>query len=77
MKRMSDDMIRSINAAVFFAADRHYDAPAMKPWQYVRMEYERVGMAQPRYVPDFASVGDAQIWMCLDGGYNARLREAV
>ena len=75
MKMMNMDTIRAINAGVFFSSRKDYKAPEVRPWQYVQMEYERVGMKPPARVPDFETVGDAQIWMCLDRAYNCRLRE--
>ena len=47
----------------------------LRPWQYVVMQYHRLGLAAPANIPDFTSVGDADIWMCLDMRYNRRLRE--
>ena len=50
----------------------------IRPWQYVQMEYERVGLTPPAYLPPFETVEDAQIWMCLDSRYNhALMRESV
>ncbi len=75
MKTMSSQTIASINSALFFMSGEPYERPEPRPWQYVRMEYERVGLVPPARTPDFDTVEDAQIWMCLDGQYNARLRE--
>ena len=47
----------------------------LRPWQYVVMAYHRVGLPAPVRIPDFASLEDADIWMCLDMRYNRRLRE--
>lgn len=49
--------------------------PALRPWQYVVMEYQRVGLPAPMEIPNFESFEDADIWMCLDMRYNRRLRE--
>ena len=67
--------IRKINQALSFAAAGKYEKPAIRPWQYLQMEYERVGMMPPIDAPTFKSLEDAQIWMCLDAEYNTRLRE--
>ena len=72
---MNDQIIHAINSALFFSSGEKYEKPEMRPWQYVQMEYERVGMMPPVVTPDFESLEDAQIWMCLDAEYNTRLRE--
>ena len=72
---MNAQMIRKINDALYFTAAGEYEKPELRPWQYVQMEYERVGMMPPAVLPHFGSVEDAQIWMCLDAAYNIRLRE--
>lgn len=74
-KAMNPDTIRVINNALLFTAKGAYEKPEMRPWQYVRMEYERVGLVPPAGLPDFRTVEDAEIWMCLDSRYNCRLRE--
>ena len=70
-KAMNMDTIRSINNALLFTAKGAYEKPEVRPWQYVRMEYERVGLVPPA----FRTVEDAEIWMCLDSRYNCRLRD--
>ena len=77
MKQMSASTIKAINEALYFTSNRKYEKPEIRPWQYVQMEYERVGLAAPAAMPRFASVEDAQIWMCLDSRYNTRLRESA
>lgn len=72
---MNAETIRKINETLYFTVNGEYEQPAIQPWQYVQMEYERVGMVPPANVPPFAQVEDAQIWMCLDAQYNIRLRE--
>lgn len=72
---MNEAMIRRINDTLFFLSAGEYQEPAVRPWQYVQMEYERVGMMPPAEIPSFSSVEEAQIWMCLDAEYNNRLRE--
>lgn len=74
-KAMNMDTIRSINNALLFTAKGAYEKPEVRPWQYVRMEYERVGLVPPARLPDFQTVEDAEIWMCLDSRYNCRLRD--
>ena len=74
MKMMDASTIRAINEALYFSSNQKYEKPELKPWQYVQMEYERVGMMPPVNTPSFNSVDDAQIWMCLDGQYNTKLR---
>ena len=74
-RQMSSSTIHAINSALLFTAGGKYEAPGIRPWQYVQMEYERVGMMPPVVTPDFESLEDAQIWMCLDAEYNTRLRE--
>lgn len=73
--KMETKIIRKINQALQFVTAGDYEEPAIRPWQYVQMEYERVGMMPPVTVPAFDSLEDAQIWMCLDAEYNTRLRE--
>ena len=74
--RMNESTIRAINDALMFSVLRDsYEIPEIRPWQYVRMEYERVGLVPPVRVPRFQTLEDAQIWMCLDSRYNTRLRE--
>ena len=75
MKLMDMSTIKAINEALYFSSHEKYEKPEVKPWQYVQMEYERVGMTPPVKTPSFESIDDAQIWMCLDREYNNRLRE--
>lgn len=75
MTTMNTQMIASINSALLFLSDGEYETPQLRPWQYVQMEYERVGLKPPQRIPDFESFEDAEIWMCLDSRYNSRLRE--
>ena len=74
-RQMSRDTVHAINSAILFTAGGTYEAPEIRPWQYIRMEYERVGLVPPERLPRFETVEDAQIWMCLDSRYNSRLRE--
>ena len=75
--RMDMDTIRTINSAVLFTSRGKYETPEIRPWQYVQMEYERVGLVPPPGIPRFSTVEDAEIWMCLDSRYNSRLRDTV
>ena len=74
-KQMSRTTIHAINSALLFSAGGKYEKPEVRPWQYVQMEYERVGLIPPVNIPRFSTVEDAQIWMCLDSRYNTRMRE--
>ena len=74
---MSEQTIRRINEVLYFTTAGEYEKPALRPWQYVQMEYEKVGMMPPADIPDFSSIEEAQIWMCLDAEYNTRLREGA
>ena len=77
MKMMDTATVQAINRGVYFRAGRNQERPEIRPWQYVRMEYEKVGMVPPVSTPDFDSVEEAQIWMCLDRSYNVRLKETA
>ena len=77
MKLMDSSTIKKINEALYIISNQKYEQPDVRPWQYVQMEYERVGVTPPAKMPSFESIDDAQIWMCLDGNYNARLREVA
>ena len=77
MKLMNSSVIKAINEALYFSTNKKYEKPEIKPWQYVQMEYERVGITPPVQMPLFETIDDAQIWTCLDGNYNARLREVA
>lgn len=72
---MNLQMVRRINQTLAFITAGEYRKPEIRPWQYVQMEYEHVGMIPPVTIPAFESLEDAQIWMCLDAEYNTRLRE--
>ena len=77
MKMMNDQVIAAINSARLFSAQSQppREVPSLRPWQAVQMEYERVGLQPPACIPDFPTMEDAEIWMCLDRQYNLRLRE--
>ena len=74
-KMMTTETIRAINAALLFQSAEPYEKPEIRPWQYVQMEYERVGLTPPAEIPGLKTTEDAEIWMCLDSRYNCRLRE--
>ena len=77
MKMMNAATIKAINQALLFNSKEPYERPEVRPWQYVQMEYERVGLMPPAFVPDFESIEEVQIWMCLDAEYNMRLKETA
>ena len=78
MTPMNLQTIQNINSAVLFHSGRAGAQSGIRPWQYVQMEYERVGLTPPAYLPPFETVEDAQIWMCLDSRYNrALMRESI
>ena len=74
-RQMSSSTIHAINSALLFTSGGKYEAPELRPWQFIRMEYERVGLPVPANMPGFETLEDAQIWMCLDSRYNNRMRE--
>ena len=76
-KMMNMNTVRTINSARLFAAGGKKEAPEMRPWQTVCMEYDRVGLVPPANMPRFRTAEDAEIWMCLDSRYNHRLRETA
>ena len=75
MKKMDMQTVKAINSALLFRSGESYVTPAIRPWQYVRMQYERAGLVPPAMIPDFSSFEQAELWMCLDSRYNNRLRE--
>ena len=75
MNRLSRETIEMINNSVYFRSGKAYEAPPVRPWQYVLMEYRRVGLTPPGNIPDFESMEQAEFWLCLDGRYNARLKQ--
>ena len=46
----------------------------IRPWQYVLMEYDRMGLTPPAVIPPLESMEDAEIWMCLDARVNRAMR---
>ena len=76
MKQLDPSLISRINSSLLFSSRQPYEVPALRPWQWVEMEYERVGLTPPAWIPDFETIEDAQIWMCLDRQYNLRHRES-
>ncbi len=75
MNRLSQQTIEMINNAVYFRSRKTRVAPPLRPWQYVLMEYQRVGLTPPQDIPAFESMEQAEFWMCLDQRYNLRLKE--
>lgn len=75
---MNRETVRAINSALMFTASgEKNERQEIRPWQYVQMEYERVGLMPPAGMPRFETVEDAEIWMCLDSRYNNRLKETA
>ena len=75
MKTMSRETVAAINSTLLFQSDEPYENPEIRPWQYVQMQYARVGLPAPSRIPGLYSLEQADCWMCLDSRYNARLRE--
>ena len=76
MKFMNKKTVSAINSALLLSSGTLHEVLQIRPWQYVQMCYEKVGLMPPARVPDFESIDDAEIWMCLDSRYNIRLRES-
>ena len=72
--RMNAETVQEINRRLFFGSGNVKMKSELKPWQYVEMEYERIGLRAPADVPDLESQEDADIWMCLDDRVNRILR---
>ena len=73
--RMNQETIRNINSRLFFSScAAPYQVPELRPWQYVQMEYERMGLTPPAFIPQLGSIEDAEIWMCLDERVNRQMR---
>ena len=71
---MDEKTIRDINSRLYFASGDTFAASGIRPWQYVEMEYARMGLRTPYNVPELESIDDADIWMCLDERVNHSLR---
>ncbi len=69
--------IQEINSRLFFGSSGAKPAAEPRPWQYVQMTYNQMGLTAPSYVPPLETREDAEIWMCLDSRVNraVRLRE--
>ena len=76
--RISPETVSRINARLLFQSGRSRPRDEVRPWQYVEMEYRRMGLTPPSYIPPLETVEDAEIWMCLDErvNYSLRLRES-
>ena len=72
--RMDLETIREMNARLFFQSGLGKPSREVRPWQYVEMEYSRMGLTPPSSVPQLATREDAEIWMCLDARVNNRMR---
>ena len=77
--RMDAKTVQDINSRLFFGLGNARTETELKPWQYVEMEYERIGLRAPADVPELESREDAEIWMCLDARVNRimRMRESA
>ena len=77
--RMDTKTVQDINSRLFFGSGNARTETELKPWQYVEMEYERIGLRAPADVPELESREDAEIWMCLDARVNRimRMRESA
>ena len=75
MSRLNQQAIEMINNGVYFRSRKTHEAPPLRPWQYVLIEYQRVGLTPPQDIPAFESMEQAECWMCLDQRYNRRLKE--
>ena len=71
---MQMNTIQEINARLFFSSGDVRPSAQERPWQYVQMEYDRMGLPAPSAVPQLNTVEDAEIWLCLDERYNRGLR---
>ena len=71
---MQMNTIQEINARLFFSSGDARPAAQERPWQYVQMEYDRMGLPAPSAVPRLDTIEDAEIWLCLDERYNRGLR---
>ena len=74
LPRMSMDMIQEMNTRLFFQSGSRKKESEVRPWQYVLMEYHRMGITPPANIPYLESMEDAEIWMCLDERVNKSLR---
>jgi len=72
--RMANEWIQEVNARLFFQSGLSRPKAELRPWQYVQMEYQRMGLTPPAYIPPLETMEDAEIWMCLDGRVNRALR---
>ena len=72
--RMNLNTVRDINTRLYFASGNVISPTEVRPWQYVEMEYDRMGFQAPANVPRLESIEDADIWMCLDERVNRRMR---
>lgn len=68
------DQIVRINAGRYFQSGGKRPEATLRPWQYIDMEYRRLGLTPPAYIPPLETVEDAEIWMLLDTRVNHSLR---
>ena len=72
--KMDEKTIRDINSRLYFASGDATGTSGIRPWQYVEMEYAKMGLRSPYFVPRLDTIDDADIWMCLDERVNRSLR---
>ena len=75
MKFMNKKTVSAINSALLLSSGTLHEVLQIRPWQYVQMQYARVGLPAPSQIPSFDSLEQADFWMCLDSRYNAHLRQ--
>ncbi len=73
-RRLNPEIIQKMNTRVFFQSGGPMPARETRPWQYVDMEYRRMGLTPPASIPPLESIEDADIWMCLDERVNRSMR---
>lgn len=76
--RMGASWVQEVNARLFFQSGFSRPKRELRPWQYVQMEYQRMELTPPAYIPPLETMEDAEIWMCLDERVNrsVRMRES-
>ena len=72
--RMDYRTIQEMNTRLLFQSGSRKRDAAVRPWQYIQMEYSYMGIIPPADIPPLASIEDAEIWMCLDERVNRSLR---
>ena len=73
-RKLNCSLIQEINTRLFFQSGMNKPSSELRPWQFVEMEYDRLGLSAPQTVPQLDTLEDAEIWMCLDERVNRRVR---